>query len=133
MMLKIRRECEARSASTLIVSLSKVMTELLLIFLDALIIILQAPAYMCYQLAFLSNEIDEIFANAPITRASVQNHSQQLDALYNGKRKPVDGECPICVFAMEPGDDLVWCKAGCGQNFHEDCFEQCKWWTHFTP
>ena len=35
---------------------------------------------MCYQLAFLSNEIDEIFANAPITRASVQNHSKVVDA-----------------------------------------------------
>jgi hypothetical protein len=35
---------------------------------------------MCYQLAFLSNEIDEIFANAPITRASVQNPSKVVVA-----------------------------------------------------
>lgn len=46
-MLKIRRECDARSASTLIVSLLKVMTELLFIFLDALIIILQAHLLIC--------------------------------------------------------------------------------------
>jgi hypothetical protein len=27
--------------------------------------------------------------------------------MYAGKRKPVEGECPICVFDMEPGEDLV--------------------------
>lgn len=27
---------------------------------------------------------------------------------------------------MEPGEDLVWCKAACGQNFHRECFEQWK-------
>lgn len=25
---------------------------------------------------------------------------------------------------MEPGEDIVWCKAACGQNFHKECFEQ---------
>ena len=26
---------------------------------------------------------------------------------------------------METGEDIVWCKAACGQNFHKECFE--KW------
>jgi hypothetical protein len=25
---------------------------------------------------------------------------------------------------VEPDEDLVWCKAACGQNFHKQCFEQ---------
>jgi len=25
---------------------------------------------------------------------------------------------------MDDGEELVWCKAACGQNFHKACFEQ---------
>jgi hypothetical protein len=27
---------------------------------------------------------------------------------------------------MDPNENIVWCKASCGQNFHKDCFEQWK-------
>jgi hypothetical protein len=27
---------------------------------------------------------------------------------------------------MEFEEELVWCKAACGQNFHKECFEQWK-------
>ncbi|TVY38998.1 hypothetical protein LOCC1_G006873 [Lachnellula occidentalis] len=93
----------------------------------ALIIILKAPAHLCYQVAFLSSELESIFANAPVTRAPELDHKHDLaddETMYAGKRKPIDGECPICVFDMEPGEDIVWCKAACGQNFHKECFEQ---------
>ncbi|TVY26491.1 hypothetical protein LHYA1_G005607 [Lachnellula hyalina] len=93
----------------------------------ALIIILKAPAHLCYQVAFLSSELESIFANAPVTRAPELDHKHNHaddETMYAGNRKPIDGECPICVFDMEPGEDIVWCKAACGQNFHKDCFEQ---------
>ncbi|KAM3079508.1 hypothetical protein ACMFMG_005929 [Clarireedia jacksonii] len=94
----------------------------------ALIIILKAPMYLCYQLAFMSEELNFIFANAPVTQAPVAEHNQDMqvedEGKYNGKRKPIEGDCPICVFEMEAGEEIVWCKAACGQNFHKMCFEQ---------
>ncbi|TAQ86810.1 hypothetical protein B7494_g4884 [Chlorociboria aeruginascens] len=90
----------------------------------ALVIILKAPAHMCYQLAFLSTEIQAIFLAAPLTRSPVLEDESDKEADCNGSRKPINGECPICVFDMEPGENLVWCKAACGQNFHKECFEQ---------
>jgi hypothetical protein len=55
--------------------------------------------------------------------AHAQAHSDESHA---GKRKPIDGDCPICVFEMSADEDLVWCKAACGQNFHAECFAQWK-------
>ncbi|KAG9239551.1 hypothetical protein BJ875DRAFT_436307 [Amylocarpus encephaloides] len=95
----------------------------------ALIIILKAPPNLCYQQAFLSTEIESIFANAPVTRAPEPEHDHdhvEDESMYAGKRKAVEAECPICVFDMEEGEELVWCKAACGQNFHKDCFDQWK-------
>jgi hypothetical protein len=31
---------------------------------------------------------------------------------------------------MNSDEELVWCKASCGQNFHKDCFEQWKMSKH---
>lgn len=93
---------------------------------DALIIILKAPPHLCYQTAFLSDELASIFANAPVTRVPEPEHNQDHPDEDNGNRKPVDGECPICVFSMEPGEGIVWCRASCGQNFHKECFDQWK-------
>jgi hypothetical protein len=94
--------------------------------LDALIVILKAPVHLQYQLAFLSDELEFIFANAPVTRAPdhQHEHDDSVESIDDGTRKPVEGECPICVFDMEPDEELVWCKAACGQNFHKVCFEQ---------
>lgn len=92
--------------------------------IDALIIILKAPVYLQYQLAFLSEELEQIFANAPVTRAPDLSEHEAATASTKVSRKPIDGECPICVFDMEVGEEIVWCKAACGQNFHRECFEQ---------
>jgi hypothetical protein len=95
-----------------------------LTYIDALIIILKAPLYLQYQLAFMSEELEQIFADAPVTRAPDLSEHEAATATTEVVRKPVDGECPICVFDMEPGEEIVWCKAACGQNFHKECFEQ---------
>ena len=67
-----------------------------------------------------------MFANAPVTRAPNQeyNHEVTDHTIVNENRKPIDGECPICVFDMSSDEDIVWCKASCGQNFHKLCFDQ---------
>jgi len=93
-----------------------------------LIKILKAPPNLCYQYAFLSNELEYIFANAPVTQApALKAHDHSVDeTLYNGKRKPLDVDCPICVCEMDMNEGIVWCKAACGQNFHADCIEQWK-------
>ncbi|KJZ76170.1 hypothetical protein HIM_04626 [Hirsutella minnesotensis 3608] len=42
-----------------------------------------------------------------------------------GKRKPIEGDCPICFCELEaasPGS-AVWCRAACGQNLHRECFD----------
>jgi hypothetical protein len=93
---------------------------------DALIKILKAPPKLCYQFAFLSNELEYIFAKAPVTQAPQLPNPVENDTLHNGKRKPLEANCPICVCDMEESEGIVWCKAACGQNFHADCMDQWK-------
>lgn len=76
--------------------------------------ILRAPHAHVYQLALLSSELREIFANAP---APADEAGTGPDKEKN--RKEVEGDCPICFEEMRTGDTnepLVWCKAACGQN-----------------
>lgn len=74
--------------------------------------VLRAPDAHVYQLALLSTELRDIFANAP---APADESSPGKDK----NRKSVEGDCPICFEEMQAGDakePLVWCKAACGQN-----------------
>ena len=42
-----------------------------------------------------------------------------------GKRKEIDGDCPICFMEFDPNnEEIVWCKAACGNNIHKACFQQ---------
>jgi hypothetical protein len=43
---------------------------------------------------------------------------------HDGKRKPLEGACPICFMDFAPKDKTVWCQTGCGNNVHEVCFKQ---------
>ena len=81
--------------------------------------VLNAPFALAYQLALLSSELRDIFAAAPPIVTPGGSGSQDSD-----KRKPVEGDCPICF--SELGDEkesVVWCRAACGQNIHQECFE----------
>ncbi|MCJ1476629.1 hypothetical protein MMC13_005297 [Lambiella insularis] len=81
---------------------------------------LKAPEHLQYQLAFLSSELREIFAQAPLPPSS-QSSTTKADP----NRKPVEGDCPICFTEMEEEkDDLVFCQAKCGNNLHKECLEQ---------
>lgn len=84
--------------------------------------VLRVPEHLEYQLAFLSSELRQIFAQAPPLP------SEQADGGANdGNRKPVEGECPICCVDFEPensDEEVVYCKAACGNNVHKECFQQ---------
>ncbi|KND90934.1 Mitogen-activated protein kinase kinase kinase 1 [Tolypocladium ophioglossoides CBS 100239] len=79
--------------------------------------VLQAPFELVYQKALLGSELRTIFAAAPGVNVSQDSG--------NGKRKPVEGECPICFceFDTSSPESVVWCRAACGQNIHQECFE----------
>ena len=81
--------------------------------------VLHARPDLVYQLALLSSELREIFASAPPIDAPSEGDSS------SDKRKPIDGDCPICFSELEPDkvSEIVWCRAACGQNMHQECFE----------
>ncbi|KAI4172223.1 MAG: hypothetical protein LQ343_003658 [Gyalolechia ehrenbergii] len=81
--------------------------------------VLKAPEHLQYQLAFLSSELREILSQAPLPASSVAAPSAP------SHRKEVAGDCPICFMEFEPeNEEIVWCKAACGNNIHKHCFEQ---------
>lgn len=82
--------------------------------------VLRAPYDYVYQLALLSSELQEIFAAAPSI-----DEPAAAEAGASEKRKPIEGDCPICYSELEPGDveQIVWCRAACGQNMHQGCFQ----------
>lgn len=104
--------------------------------------VLKAPEHLQYQLAFLSSvsanvyiqflyysdpvistsqELREIFSHAPPLLSSQYSDSSS----QSNKRKEISGDCPICFTEFEPGnEEIVWCKAACGNNIHKTCFEQ---------
>ncbi|KAL1872219.1 hypothetical protein Plec18167_006822 [Paecilomyces lecythidis] len=85
-----------------------------------LVNVLKAPEHLQYQLAFLSSELREIFQGAP---SSSKDSASTEDTA--GKRKPVEGDCPICFMEFDPNtEEIVWCKAACGNNVHKVCFQR---------
>ncbi|KAK3109713.1 hypothetical protein LTR53_016736 [Teratosphaeriaceae sp. CCFEE 6253] len=84
--------------------------------------VLRAPAHLEYQLALTSSELRDIFEKAPPLPSQTAADNDEKD----GKRKPIEGECPICVVDFEPesGEAIVYCKAACGNNIHADCLKQ---------
>lgn len=81
--------------------------------------VLRAPYNFVYQLALLSSELRDIFAAAP----PIDEPGDEKGV--SDKRKPIEGDCPICYSELEPHDaeKIVWCRAACGQNMHQGCFE----------
>lgn len=91
--------------------------------------VLKAPSHLQYQLAFLTSELRDIFAAAPTPIASASSSSSSTSASSSAdpssNRKAIEGDCPICFTAFEPGEEeIVFCRAACGNNIHAECFEQ---------
>ncbi|MCJ1452668.1 hypothetical protein MMC28_003011 [Mycoblastus sanguinarius] len=82
--------------------------------------VLKAPNNLQYQLAFISSELQQIFSAAPTSASEISASSSSPS-----NRKEVSGDCPICFTEFEPEtEEILWCKAACGNNIHKDCFEQ---------
>jgi hypothetical protein len=83
---------------------------------------LNAPDDLLYQQALLSTELQSIFESAPDIYASQSQSQEESD-----KRKPIEGDCPICYCELKKEEEkkpsLVWCAAACGHNFHTQCFK----------
>lgn len=91
----------------------------------ALHTVLKAPEGLVYQLAFLSPELEQIFAKAPPIPTEIAEGEDEESQEGGGNRKPTDGECPICYMDLDPEHNkLVWCKSQCGHNLHKSCFDQ---------
>ncbi|KAK4608834.1 hypothetical protein CLAFUW4_14804 [Fulvia fulva] len=83
--------------------------------------VLRAPAHLEYQLAFVSSELRDIFEKAPPLPFETAD-----DSAKDGNRKELT-DCPICCEDFEPensSEKVVYCKAACGNNIHEECFKQ---------
>ncbi|KAK8218792.1 SWIM zinc finger protein [Phyllosticta capitalensis] len=81
---------------------------------------LKAPRHLQYQLAFVSSELREIFAKAPAIPSEAASTEDK-----DGRRKPLEDDCPICCCEFEPTkEEIVYCKAACGNNIHKECFNQ---------
>ena len=86
-------------------------------------LVLKAPSHLEYQLALLRTELNEIFAQSPPLPSSGSSEDAYSDKPSN--QKPVEGDCPICFMAFESdSEEIVWCKAACGNNIHRECFER---------
>ena len=82
--------------------------------------VLKVPEHIGYQLALTSSELRVVFKNA----APIPTDSEQHEDDNDGKRKPIEGECPICYCDFEPeGEAIVYCKAACGNNVHKGCMQ----------
>ncbi|KAF2266588.1 hypothetical protein CC78DRAFT_577897 [Lojkania enalia] len=85
-----------------------------------LLYVLRVRPDLQYQLAFTSNELREIFSNAPLAPTE-----RVVEAVFDPNRKPVEGGCPICYMDFEPeGEVIVYCKGSCGNNVHGHCIQQ---------
>ena len=69
-----------------------------------------------------SEEQDTESPNPSTTRTKSRSIGGAQCSTRHARRHPLH-ECPICLDKMETSQKLVWCKAQCGQNYHDECFE----------
>jgi uncharacterized Zn-finger protein len=81
--------------------------------------VLKAPERLRYQNAFLTSELKEITDKAPALPTAVI----EKEETYDGNRKPVEDDCPICCMEFGKDDKVAWCRAACGNNIHQECFD----------
>ena len=75
--------------------------------------VFKAPANLVYQAGLLLSELNTIFAHA--VRHGTGN---------SGRRPLQESDCPMCFCLFDECENTVWCKAQCGTNIHETCFDQ---------
>lgn len=67
-----------------------------------------------------SEAFEDVPPNSPAS-SSISTNSLQVVT-----RRPIAGDCPICLEPLNSAEDAVWCRAQCGQNCHRECFDHWK-------
>ncbi|KAH9070539.1 hypothetical protein Ae201684P_002896 [Aphanomyces euteiches] len=111
---------------------------ILFVYLKCLRVNASSP--LVFQKALLTSELRVIFESASrVDPRVVANHQviAHYKAAMNGEsleqeevrveQKSLEGtDCPICFEDLADGRPVVWCKAQCGNNIHNECFDQWK-------
>jgi hypothetical protein len=88
--------------------------------------VLKAREDIAYQLALISSELRDTIKHAPPIPGVETDGKDDMDKNdEDGNRKAIEGDCPICYDELGDKDTIVYCKASCGNNVHEDCMQ--KW------
>lgn len=82
---------------------------------------MKAEEPLRWQHAFLSTELEKLFANLKVYPLSAAQVGAD-PALTDGTPKPVNEECPICYKTCSDNLDPLVCCASCGHHAHEPCF-----------
>ncbi|KAG9403606.1 hypothetical protein AC1031_006247 [Aphanomyces cochlioides] len=111
---------------------------ILFVYLKCLRVNASSP--LVFQKALLTSELRAIFESASRVDPRVVAN-QQVIAHYKAamkgesleqeevsvEQKSLEGtDCPICFEDLADGRPVVWCKAQCGNNIHNECFNQWK-------
>lgn len=86
--------------------------------------VLKAREDVAYQLALTGTELRELIKNAPLIPGVETDGNDKPGEEPDGNRKPIEGECPICYDELNSKmDEIVYCKASCGNNVHKTCMQ----------
>ncbi|RHZ89235.1 hypothetical protein Glove_17g45 [Diversispora epigaea] len=82
---------------------------------------------LIYQKELLINELKSIFDDSPpVTLQPNDGEIKKLKSIAAIKRRPIDGDCPVCREPLNNNERLIWCQSGCGNNIHHNCFMEWK-------
>ncbi|RHZ50713.1 hypothetical protein Glove_493g58 [Diversispora epigaea] len=81
---------------------------------------------LIYQKELLAKELKLIFDNSPEVILPNKKEIEKLKAIALIKRRPIDGDCLVRREPLNNNEKLIWCQSGCGNNVHQDCFDEWK-------
>lgn len=98
---------------------------------------------LVYQAALLDTELEQMFSTMTNRRVGGRdimanaNVRKTYASLTTGAKEPTDTDggvqqksleednaCPICFDDMASGNQVTYCRAACGTNFHADCIRR---------
>ncbi|RHZ59149.1 hypothetical protein Glove_365g209 [Diversispora epigaea] len=97
-----------------------------LFFVFLKVLKINSNCYLTYQKALITPELRFIFKKSSKIVLPTEKEIEKLMAIASIKRKPIDGNCSVCMEPLNNGQKLIWCQSGCGNNIHQDCFSE---WT----
>jgi hypothetical protein len=88
---------------------------------DVLTYAMKADEPLRWQHAFLSTELEALFANLKTYPLSATEVGADK-TLTDGIPKSVDEDCPVCYKTCSDDIDHLVCCTSCGHHVHEPCF-----------